>query len=104
MLFDTLKKAMLIGFGVQESAKKFIEDLIKKGELSEAQGSKLFKEWVGKAEEGTKNFNKTLNEFVSKTIEKMNITTRNEIEKLNKKVQALSARVRKLEGGSPEEQ
>lgn len=100
MLFDTLRKAMLLGFGVQKSAKEFIDDLIKKGELSEAQGAKLFKEWVGKAEEGTKNFNKTINDFISKTIEKMNIPTRDEIEKLDKKVQALSARVRKLEGGT----
>lgn len=101
MLFDTLKKAMMLGFGVQESAKKFIEDLIKKGELSEAQGAKLFKEWAGKAEESTKTFNKTLNEFLNKTIEKMNIPTKDEIERLNKKVQSLSARVKKLEGGTP---
>lgn len=103
MLFDTVRKALLIGLGVQERVKEFIDELIKKGELNEAQGAKLLKEWMGKAEDSTKNLNKTITEFIGKTLEKMNIPSRDEIEKLTRKVQALSVRVKKLEGATMEE-
>lgn len=99
MLFDTVRTALLVGLGVQEKVKEFIDELIKKGELSDAQGAKLLKEWMGKAEESSKGFNKTITEFVDKTLERMNIPTRDEIDKLSRKVQALSVRVKKLEGG-----
>ena len=39
---------MLAGFGVQEKVKEFVDDLVKKGELSESQGAKLVKEWSEK--------------------------------------------------------
>jgi polyhydroxyalkanoate synthesis regulator phasin len=99
VLFDTVRKALLVGLGVQEKVKEFIDELIKKGELSEAQGAKLLKEWMGKAEESSKSLNKTLSEFVGKTMERMKIPTRDEIDKLSRKIQALSVRVKKLEGG-----
>jgi polyhydroxyalkanoate synthesis regulator phasin len=41
-LFDVVKNAVLVGFGIQEVFKKFLDDLIKKGELSKSQGAKLF--------------------------------------------------------------
>jgi len=100
MLFDTVRKALLAGLGVQEKVKEFVDDLIKKGELSEAQGATLLKEWMGKAEESSKSFNKTIGELITKTLERMNMPTRDEIDKLSRKLQTLSARVRKLEGGS----
>lgn len=104
MLFDTVRKALLVGLGVQERVKEFIDELIKKGELSDAQGAKLLKEWMGKAEESTKSLNKTITEFVGKTLEKMNLPSRDEIDKLSRKVQALSVRVKKLEGGTTGEE
>lgn len=100
MLFETVRKALLAGLGVQEKVKEFIDDLIKKGELSEAQGATLLKEWMGKAEESSKSFNKTIGELINKTLERMNIPTRDEIDKLSRKLQALSVRVKKLEGES----
>ena len=100
MLFDIVRKALHAGLGVQERVKELIEELIKKGELSEAQGARLLKEWMDKAEKSTKDLNKTLSEFVSNTIESLKIPTRAEIDKLNKKVHALSQRVKKLEGGT----
>ncbi|MEK6691889.1 MAG: phasin family protein [Nitrospirota bacterium] len=103
MLFDTIRKALLAGLGMQEKVKEFIDDVIKKGELSEAQGATLFKEWMGKAEESSKSFNKTISELISKALEKTNIPTRDEIDRLSRKIQAISSRVRKLEGGATEE-
>jgi len=103
-IFDALRNAILAGFGVQEKVKEFIDELVRKGELSESQGAKLVKEWSEKADKGTTDLNKNISELMSKTLEKMNIPTKEEFDRLNKKVLTLSARVRKLEGVAEEGQ
>ena len=100
---DIVKKAMLAGLGAQEKAKEFIEELVKAGELSKSEASSLVKEWTSKAEESTKEFDKRAKETVANILEKLNIPTREDMEKLEKKVQALNARLKKLEGGAAEE-
>jgi polyhydroxyalkanoate synthesis regulator phasin len=96
--FDAVRNALLAGFGVQEKVSEFISDLVKKGELSESQAAKLVKEWTDKADKSSEQLSKSLSEVVSKAMEKMTIPSKEDIEKLNRKIQALSARVRKLEG------
>ena len=96
-LFDSIRNAMLAGFGIQEKVKEFIDDLVKKGELSESQGAKLVKEWSDKFEKNTTDISKSLNEMVAKTLEKMNLSTKDDIQKLNEKVDTLAAKVAKIE-------
>ncbi|KAF0144284.1 MAG: hypothetical protein FD156_1969 [Nitrospirae bacterium] len=97
-LFETVRNAMLAGLGMQQKVSEFVDELVKKGELSESQGAKLIKEWSEKAEKGTEELTKNFSEILTKTLDKMNLPTKDDIEKLNKKVQALSGRVKKLEG------
>jgi polyhydroxyalkanoate synthesis regulator phasin len=96
--FDAVRSALLAGFGVQEKVAEFINDLVKKGELSESQGAKLVREWSEKADKSTEQLSNSLSDIISKTMERMTIPTKDDIEKLNKKIQTLSARVKKLEG------
>lgn len=100
--FDAVRNALLAGFGIQEKVSEFINDLVKKGELSESQAAKLVKEWTDKADKSTEQLSKSLSDIISKTMEKMTIPSKDDIEKLNRKIQALSARVKKLEGIRPE--
>lgn len=97
-VFDAVRNAVLAGFGVQEKVREFVDELVKKGELSESQGAKLVKEWSEKADKGSTDLGKSLSEIVTKTLEKMNLPTRDDIDKLNNSVQNLSDRVKKLEG------
>lgn len=96
-LFDTIRNTMLAGFGVQEKVREFVDELVKKGELSESQGAKLVKEWSDKFEKNTTDISKSLNEVVTKTLEKMNLPTKDDIQKLNEKIDALASRVAKVE-------
>lgn len=96
--FEVLRNALLAGFGVQEKVSEFINELVKKGELSESQGAKLVKEWAEKADKSTEQLSKNLSDIITKTMEKMALPTKDDVEKLNKKIQSLSARVKKLEG------
>jgi poly(hydroxyalkanoate) granule-associated protein len=97
-LFDVVRNALLAGLGVQERVIEFINELVKKGELSESQGAKLVKEWADKADKSTEQLGKGISDLVTKTLDKMALPSREDVEKLNRKVQTLSARVKKLEG------
>jgi polyhydroxyalkanoate synthesis regulator phasin len=97
-LFDLMKNAMLAGLGIQEMIKEFLDELVKKGELSESQGAKLLKEWTEKAGKTSDQLSKNISELMTKTINKMNLPTKDDIEKLQKEIQSLSDRIKKLEG------
>jgi polyhydroxyalkanoate synthesis regulator phasin len=106
-LFDIVQKALLAGLGMQEKVKEFIDELVKKGELSESQGAKLIKEWSDKAGTTKEEFDKNIKELINKAVEKVNFPSRNEvdslkgkikeIDELNDKVKTLTKRVKKLE-------
>jgi polyhydroxyalkanoate synthesis regulator phasin len=97
-LFDVVRNALLAGFGVQEKVKDFVDELVKKGELSESQGAKLVKEWSEKVQKNTDDMSKSFNEMVTKTLSKMNLSTKEDIDKLHAKIDALAERVGKVEG------
>ena len=96
-LFEATRKALLAGLGMQAKVKDLIDELVKKGELSETQGAKLIKEWSEKADKLGKDLGESLTDIANKALEKMNIPTRDEVDRLSRKVQALSARLKKLE-------
>jgi polyhydroxyalkanoate synthesis regulator phasin len=102
--FNLIRNAMLAGFGMQEMVKKFIDNLIKKGELSESQGAKLLKEWTEEAGKTSEQLTKNISEIITKTLNKMNLPTKDDIEKLNKEIRSLSNRLKKLEGTKEEGQ
>jgi polyhydroxyalkanoate synthesis regulator phasin len=96
---DIIKKAMLAGLGAQEKAKEFVDELVKAGELSKNDGATLVKEWVAKAEESTKDMDLKIKDAMAAAFEKLNIPSRDDLEKMEKKIQGISARLAKLEGG-----
>lgn len=99
-LNDLVHRTLMAGLGVPEKLKELVDELVRKGELSESQGAKLVKEWSDKAGKTGEDVGKSITDLINKALEKMNIPTRDEVEKLEKKITALSARVKKLEGGS----
>jgi len=103
-LFDVVRNAMLAGLGIQETFKEFLDNLVKKGELSESQGAKILKEWTEKADKTSEHLSKNISELVTRTLEKMNLPTKDDIEKLNKEILSLSNRLSKLESVKEEGQ
>ncbi len=96
---DVIKRAMLAGLGAQEKAKEFVDELVKAGELSKSDGASLVKEWVSKAEESRKDLDLKVKDAMAAAMEKLNIPTRDDLEKMEKKLQNISARLTKIEGG-----
>ncbi len=96
-IFEIIRNAMLLGFGVQEKVKEFVDEVVKKGELSESQGAKLVKEWTEKAEKNTEDISNSLNDLLNKTIDKMKLPSKEDINKMNEQIVALTERIKKLE-------
>ncbi len=98
VIADIIKKAMLAGLGAQEKAREFVDDLVKAGELSKSDAATLVREWTSKAEQSSKEMDARIRETVAGVLEKLSVPTKEDIEKLEKKVQSLNSRLRKLEG------
>ena len=94
---EIVHKALMVGIGVPEKVGELIDELVEKGELSESQGAKIVKECSEKVSQSGGDFSKSITELINKTLEKMNIPTRDEVEELNKKVKSLSSKIKKLE-------
>ncbi len=94
---DILHRILMAGLGVPEKMKHLVEELVKKGELSKSEGARLVKECTEKVTKSGEDISKSVSELISKTLEKMNIPTRSEVEELKKKVKSLSSKVKKLE-------
>ena len=95
--FDMIRNAMLAGLGIQQTVKEFVDELVKKGELSESEAAKLLKEWAEKTGKSSELLSKTISELVAKAMEKMNVPTKKDLEDLEREVRELSGRVEKLE-------
>lgn len=97
MLFDILRNTILAGIGIQESVKKMIDELVKQGELSSSQGATLLKEWSKKTTNKSSEVASGITEMMGKALDKMNLPTKDDVEKLHLKINALSTRVSRLE-------
>lgn len=96
-IFEIIRNAMLLGFGVQEKVKEFVDEVVKKGELSESQGARLVKEWTEKAEKNTEDISNSLNDLLKKTIDRMKLPSKEDIDKINEEISLLTERIKKLE-------
>ncbi|MBI5631926.1 MAG: hypothetical protein HZA15_00370 [Nitrospirae bacterium] len=96
-IFEIIRNAMLLGFGVQEKVREFVDEVVKKGELSESQGAKLVKEWTEKAEKNTEDISNSLNDLLKKTIDKMKLPSKEDLDKMNVQITELTERIKKLE-------
>lgn len=94
---DIIHKTLMAGLGVPEKINEVVDELIKKGELSESQGANLVRECTEKVSSTGDEINRTVSALIDRALEKMNIPTRDEIDKLNKKITTLSTKLKKLE-------
>ena len=96
-MFDLIKKTMLTGVGLAAMTKDKVEELAKelseKGKLSEKEGKDLLDGLLKKSEEAKKDLEGKIEGVVRKTLEKLNIATRKDIDELTAKIERLEQKV-----------
>jgi len=92
-MLELLRKSVLMGLGAvmitKEKIEELVDELIKKGELTEDQRSKAIQDLLEKSKEQEKEFIDKVNAQVKKAVEKLGVPTREDIERLEKKIDEL---------------
>lgn len=93
-MMEMIRKAFLLGVGLAvtttEKMKEIVDELVKKGELSEQEAKEVFQELVDKSRQARKDWEAKIENTVRNIMDKADIPSRTEIEELK-------ARLTKLE-------
>lgn len=73
----------------REKIEQTIDELIKKGEMSEKEGKEAIDELVEKSKEMKKDLTDKVENMVSDTLKKLNIPSRDEFQELKDKVERM---------------
>jgi len=91
---DLIKDMVLAGLGIMsltyEKAESLAKDLIKRGELSETEEAKFIKDLMKRAGKYSSETEKKIEETVEKTLKKLNIPTRSDLDEIKQKLDELS--------------
>lgn len=103
-LLETVRRVLMAGVGVvvlaQEEVEEFVNKLIERGEIAEKDGRKLISEVVENRKKQAQDTKQATQEEFDKRLEsildRLNVPTRGDIDKLNTKVTELTAKVEEL--------
>ncbi len=95
---NLIRKGMLMGFGIlsltREKAEEWIDELVRRGEISEKEGREAVDEFVEKSKEMRQDLSSRVESAVEEAVKKMNLATRDDLDKLKKKITALEKTVK----------
>jgi poly(hydroxyalkanoate) granule-associated protein len=98
--FEAARKVLLASIGVvavaQDELEDFVEKLIDRGEIAEKDGKKLLREMMEKRKKRSQEVEVEVSRKVRETMERMNIPTRGDLEKLTSSIAALSKKIDEL--------
>jgi polyhydroxyalkanoate synthesis regulator phasin len=94
---DTLKKVLYTGVGLVsdtiENVKKTVDEMVKKGDVSQEHGKKIVDGFTKKYEHGKDDVESRLRTMVNGALEKLNLPKADEVEKLEKRIKSLEVKV-----------
>lgn len=92
-MFETLDKLMLAGLGAvsmtREKAEKIFDEYVSKGKAEKANKTGFVKELTDHVEENRKYLEKLISDQVKKTVDKLNLATKEDIKNLETKLDQL---------------
>lgn len=90
---DMIKKLFMAGLGVaaltEEKVSKIVDELVKKGEISEQEGKGAVKSLLGQVEDNKKFVEEKIQEHMDIFLKKAKIATMQDVEKLEKRIEKL---------------
>ncbi|EHL79244.1 polyhydroxyalkanoate synthesis regulator [Bacillus sp. FSL W8-1127] len=90
---DLIKKGLAFGLGLavtsKEQAEKFVNDLVKKGELSLEESKDMVNQLVQRGEEEKKGLQRIVREQIKQILNELDLATKEDIQKLEQRIQKL---------------
>jgi poly(hydroxyalkanoate) granule-associated protein len=94
-----IEKLMLAGLGAiiltKEKAEKIVDELVKKGKITKKKGPDIVKTILEKGKDTRNEIEKIVEKSVMKIHKRLNIPTRNDFEKLSKKIDTLEKKLKR---------
>lgn len=99
-LFGAFRKLALASIGVlamaQEEVENLINKMVERGEIAEKDARKLVDELTNRRKEGTKKAEAEFDKRLDQALNRLNIPTKDDIEALSQKINALAKRVEEI--------
>jgi len=93
-MFETLDKMMLAGLGAvsmtRERAEKIFDEYVSRGKLEKESRTGFIKELMDTADKNREELEKLVSKQVREAMEHLNLPTRDDIQRLEKKIDKLS--------------
>ncbi len=101
-MLETVKKSMLAGIGLAlktwDEVEAIVQELQKKGEMSEAEGRKFLSEIQNRYEETQEKLEKRVDQAVKDILKKADIVTHEDLKELKKEIRELKSVVNTMTG------
>ncbi len=98
-MFETMRKMMLVGLGVQEKAREMLDEMVEKGTISREEGDTMLNKLMGQAEANVNTMEEKMKEIVASILSTMDLPTKGDVEELRDQVALLQKSIDKLQGG-----
>jgi polyhydroxyalkanoate synthesis regulator phasin len=100
-MFEFIKKAIFIGAGLAsmtaEKIEEAVNEIVKKGDLTEKQGKELFLDLKERSAKAKKELGEKIDKIVKDALQKLHIPTRKEVEELKARIEQLEKAAEKKE-------
>ncbi|GAK51522.1 hypothetical protein U14_02767 [Candidatus Moduliflexus flocculans] len=96
-LFNLFHKVYLFGLGVQRDIEETVKNLIDRGEVRAEEQQKVVDDFMKKAKENTGKVEEKINDMINKTLEGMNLVSKDKFDTLERRVQVLESKLLELE-------
>ncbi len=94
---DIIKKAMFFGLGLlsltKEKAEEFVDDLIKRGELSRKEKFKMVDRLLKEAERQEDELVQRINRSIQKIITDLGLPTKKDIDGISKRLEEIEKKI-----------
>ena len=92
-MFDYIRKMTLAGAGLAiittEKIQEMMDDLVKKGEMTEKEARETVNEYVEKSKQAKRDLEDKVEQMITGLLNRMNIPTRKEIEEIKERLARL---------------
>ena len=98
-MFDTMRKMMLVGLGVQEKTREMLDEMVDKGKISREEGDSLLNSFMGQAESSVDTMETKFKELLNSALDSMDLPTKKDMQELRDQVALLQKTLDKVQGG-----
>ncbi len=92
-MLDFLRKMTMAGAGLAimttEKIQEFVDELVKRGEMTEKEAKEAVDEYVEKSKQAKKDFEGKMEQWVTGFLNRMNIPTRKELDEIKERLAKL---------------